>query len=71
MSTNNPYEIKIEQAESAKNLVGKTLMIADGRKIQVLRWEGQNYIMGIDGKEGSYPVVVILDKIAKNIFKVQ
>ena len=63
-------EIKFEQAESAKKLVGKTMLLPDGRKVEVIRWEGQNYILRIGDKEATYPVATILDQVAKNIFKV-
>jgi arabinogalactan endo-1,4-beta-galactosidase len=66
----NAYEIKFEQAESIKDLVGKTLVTKDGRELNIARWEGQNLIVSdpATGKEGAYPAVFILDQIARGNF---
>ena len=66
MTTNNPYKISFEQAESAKDLVGKTLC-GNGNEIKVLEWVGQNYKLQMpDGSIRETPVVWALQNVRLN-----
>jgi hypothetical protein len=63
---NNPYEIPFESAESAKNLVGKTL-VGNGNEIKVLEWVGQNYKLQMpNGEIKETPVMWVLQNVNQN-----
>lgn len=67
---NNQYEIKFDQAEAAKELVGKTLIAKGGKLVLVEKWEGQNYTVKVGDKKAGYPVVVILDQIRRGLMSI-
>lgn len=69
----NTYEIPFEKAESIKRLVGKTLVLKNGRCVNITRWEGQNYIITdpSTGKEGKYPAVYILQEVELKHFSIK
>jgi hypothetical protein len=63
MTTNNPYEISFEQAESIKDLVGKTLC-GNGNEIKILEWAGQNYKLQMpNGDIKETPCVWVLQNV--------
>lgn len=66
-------EISFENANSIKNLIGKTLITQDGRNLNITRWEGTNLMITdpATGKEGAYPAMVILDRITRGVFSVK
>jgi len=63
-------EIKSESMESAKALVGKTLLVKGGRRALIKSWTGRDYQIEVDGKTASYPVMVILQQIQKGLMKI-
>ncbi len=65
MNEQTGYEISFEKAESAKELIGKTLC-GNGNEIKVLEWIGQNYKLQMpDGSIRETPVVWVLQNIAQ------
>jgi hypothetical protein len=71
MTTNNPYEIKFENANEAKALVGKTL-VGTKAEIKILEWVGQNYKLQMpDGSIKESPVMWVLQNIAQKKISVK
>lgn len=68
------HTIPFEAAESAKNLVGKTLARKDGKEVEITEWNSDNEYIITDtasGKQGNYPVMTILDAITREMFTVK
>ncbi len=69
--TNNPdpYAIPFECAETAKDLVGKTLTSKDPNNkntIEIAKWIGQNYVLCINGNDyNATPVMWVISNISK------
>jgi hypothetical protein len=60
----NAYEISIELAETAKNLVGKTLS-KDGKSMKIEKWVNQNYVVSANGIYMISPVMYTI-QMSKN-----
>ena len=64
-------EIPFESAESAKNLIGKTLVNKAGKEIRIISWQGTEYTLEVGGVQAIYQVMIILDQISKGLMEIK